>query len=111
MKLVAVCLAMALLSTLGTAAKQPTKPLVTIYGQGAQSCGLWAERNRNSRDSVTQAWVLGYVSGVVHQSGKKLKNTDAAAMSVWMDNYCKAHPLELIVTGASELVDTLEIIK
>lgn len=32
-----------------------------------------------------------------------LKNTDGPSMLMWMDNYCRAHPLDRVATGATTL--------
>jgi hypothetical protein len=36
------------------------------------------------------------------------QGTDIDGMFVWMDNYCRAHPLDLIQYGANALIDELQ---
>lgn len=37
-----------------------------------------------------------------------LEGVDSSAVLAWMDNYCRAHPLETIVVGATALRRELE---
>ena len=85
-----------------------------IIGDGGQSCGAWTEeRARDSRSSeYMKVWVLGYVSGVNMHMGDNYPNiigggVDASAIWAWIDNYCRAHPLEIIQGAAIKLVEEL----
>jgi hypothetical protein len=54
------------------------------------------------------SWLLGYLSalnlwGVIGERKDALKNTDAAAVYLWMDNYCRANPLQILATAAGIL--------
>jgi hypothetical protein len=83
-----------------------------IYGAGNNSCGSWVvERQQKSDLSyIHSSWVLGFFTGANHflpLSKIYLKETDSAAMLVWMDKYCAEHPLEPIHQAAMTLVFTL----
>jgi len=84
------------------------------YGHGSQSCGTWVtERTKDSLASVTNTtWVLGYVSGAEYAgewwtTGHRLKETDADAVEVCVNNYCQEHPFELLAAAAEALVEEL----
>ena len=69
---------------------------------GGPDCGTWFKRK--DRSSI---WLAGFVSGV---NSLATKETDALAkmrsadqLYLWMDNYCKANPLNDVVSGALEL--------
>ncbi len=63
---------------------------------GDYDCGQWF-----TRKVVAQTWLLGYLSGlnVAYAKGDKDaldKANSADQIFLWMDNYCKAHPLEMV---------------
>lgn len=88
-----------------------------VYGEGQKSCGSWVAdtdaRPSSNMRANDRVWVLGFVSGVGYRQTwdppklGELKATDSNALTVWMDNYCRAHPLDSIVKGASALVTEL----
>jgi hypothetical protein len=83
------------------------KDTAEIYGGGASSCGKWLAADQEDHYFYLQ-WVLGYVSAAGHYDVKgNLRDTDAEAMSAWIDSYCRQHPLELIATAADVLVREL----
>jgi hypothetical protein len=54
-------------------------------------------------------WVLGLVSGMNwHRSPVKSDGPDAKALLAWIDQYCAAHPLDLVVTAADKLSDEVD---
>ena len=55
---------------------------------------------------VLGSWVLGWVSAAGYY-GAHLRHTDADAISAWVDNYCRANPLNQIKDAADSLVDEL----
>jgi hypothetical protein len=80
-----------------------------IHGPGAgTSCGKWLEerQKRGVGDVQLQGWVLGYLSGAnVNQQGTDfLVAVDAAAISAWLDNYCRQHPLEMLWEASDSLI-------
>ena len=77
---------------------------------GAASCEKWIE-SRKSQDSDPMAlllsvWVSGFVSGA-GSTDTDLKYIDASARAIWMDNYCKEHPLADVASAAEQLVSDL----
>jgi hypothetical protein len=84
-------------------------------GAGNKSCGSWSahrhEYNPGGRPTAgTQAstedasWVVGFLSGIgfVGEKGDDpLNGVDADGVWAWIDNYCRAHPIESIARAAS----------
>lgn len=79
--------------------------MVTV--RGAPSCGDWvAESQNDDKGQITnnRAWLIGFLSGLVIGSSKdSLIGTDNNSLYLWMDNYCKSHPLEAVSDGGTEL--------
>ena len=76
----------------------------TVRGVGAYSCGAWVnERNDITRHNLQLHWILGFLSAVGWMSPNNddpFEGVDADAVELWIDNYCKKHPLEKIVDAA-----------
>src|SRR5438309_265567 len=83
------------------------------FGIGG-SCGQWvADRAPSSggalRTKLRLQWVYGYLTAVGSYSPFLPKNVryprdaDEDAITVSIDNYCRAHPLELFVNAAGNL--------
>jgi hypothetical protein len=76
-------------------------------GPGVISCGTWTAERRtpNAITAVmAESWVLGFLSGIgfVGQSGSDpLHGSHAEAVSAWIDNYCKANPLDSVGKAAT----------
>jgi len=81
------------------------------YGAGVASCGKWlADRsdwlaNRSIQHGVDLSWVLGWLSAAGYYDVRgDLRDTDADAVTAWVDKYCREHPLNEIDEAASSLV-------
>jgi hypothetical protein len=72
-----------------------------ITTMGGRSCGQWENRAQdNMARLAAEGWLMGFMSGLAIGSSKDvLADPDGASLVLWMDNYCKAHPLEKIGTG------------
>jgi hypothetical protein len=72
---------------------------------GVRSCGQWVARKASDLDkAANEAWLLGYLSGLATGSRVDiLRDTDYGSLMAWMDNYCNAHPLERVSSGAAQL--------
>ena len=76
----------------------------TRFGAGAATCGTWVKLISEYPDQyVFNAWIAGFVSGTGWM-GTKVKPTDAAAMELFVTNYCKEHPLDNIADASEALV-------
>jgi hypothetical protein len=56
---------------------------------------------------IKVAWLLGFVSGYNSYRPGEDVSSDAHGLAGWVDNYCAAHPLDLIVKAAGRLIDEL----
>ena len=88
-----------------------------ILGIGNDSCGQWtASRSRGNsvvREPLILSWLQGWLSAEsvtvsFASNGKQyLKSTYKDALASWLDNYCKAHPLNTIDDAALVLDEKL----
>ena len=73
----------------------------TVFG--SPDCGSWVQQGSLPK----KAWLNGYMSGLnVQHQLQELKPNDPLSkinsveqMAVWMDNYCKKNPLEMVSLG------------
>jgi hypothetical protein len=106
-------------ATTGQASAQSNQESHLIMGQGTWSCGVWTEA-RSTKALVQYSlmqWVAGFLSaanaGVVSDKlitpygPDILKGKDFEGLMAWVDNYCRAHPLDPIGTAAIALVGEL----
>jgi len=78
----------------------------TEIGYGMATCGAWTtDEDPNGRVRQTRAaWILGYLSRASYDhAGDMLDPVDAPAIEAWIDNYCKAHPLDRLSRAAEAL--------
>lgn len=79
-------------------AAAPCAKAATLMGSGITvSCGGWVEARKGTGPirPLLEDWGLGYLSGVAMWTQESpLDNLDAAAVFVWLDNYCQSRPLE-----------------
>jgi hypothetical protein len=86
----------------------------TYIGDGSNSCGAWTQERATDTQRVQlwKGWLLGFLSGAnIWDSNADFLLTqklDAAALYAWMDNYCRAHPLDTVYFAAIKLVVELQ---
>jgi hypothetical protein len=89
---------------------------IAIIAEEFRSCGAWTEERGHATaywrywKPIMEGWVLGFVSGAniyVDEHPEILEGVDARAINAWIDNYCRAHPLEPLRDAALELVKEL----
>jgi hypothetical protein len=85
-----------------------------IFGHGLSSCGKWTDvRRSQSPDNIAHAsWAIGYLSGInqvisAYEKKDILIRQDAQALLAWLDNYCRANPLETVGKALDLLTDEL----
>ncbi|TAM51220.1 MAG: hypothetical protein EPN57_18375 [Paraburkholderia sp.] len=91
------------------AANANARDTVEQLGKGVGStCGTWtAERKTSTQWFSAANWVLGFMSGAASALDRDLLDgLDSNAVLGWMDNYCRAHPLDQIADGATSLLET-----
>ena len=82
---------------------------VMVFGSGTASCGSWMlSRNNYEND----AWIFGFLTAynmyLVKRGTTISAGTDASGPIGWVDNYCRAHPLDSIFDAAVRLVEELQ---
>lgn len=87
-----------------------TTTAFAVDTRGARSCGVWIkERQPNGGGGISsQTWLVGYLSGLAVGLGKDfMKGTDNDSIYLWVDNYCRANPLEHLLSAGEELATEL----
>lgn len=80
-----------------------------LMGSGAKTCGSWTQASPTVKHWKV-SWLLGYLSGINYfVKPEMFSGQDVAAIESWMDNYCRAHPRDVLVTGANDL--SIELMK
>lgn len=82
---------------------------VTIFNPGTDSCGSWVAQPNGIPRYLRVAWLAGFVSGYNsfwYRPGEDV-TSDVNGLVIWIDGYCSAHPLDLLVKAAGQLVDEL----
>jgi len=83
-----------------------------MLGEGLASCGQWTQARQANDPKVGRMaqWVAGFLSGLnTEATGKDfLVGTDFDAVMGWVDNYCRAQPLDPLVTAAAKLRNELQ---
>jgi hypothetical protein len=96
------------------AASQSPDPNVTVFvpsSAGMPSCGTWTAsrtyRRSGGEAAQYEKWVMGFESGLNWAQsagrGDVLRDTDADAAFGWIDQYCRAHPLESLLWAVVNL--------
>lgn len=96
----------------GSVAKSEEPFRFRTMGMGNSSCGTWISARPHGSSSWQslgfEQWVLGFLTGISAMGFMTkldpLNGVDGEAIWAWMDNYCKAHPLENIGNAAIDFV-------
>ncbi len=87
-----------------------------VYGVGSQGCGKYVAATDQSKRGAPQAayvymtWMSGFVSHAsVLDSTDYFKNSDTESVGLWLENYCRTHPLESFSTAVISLM--FELVK
>ena len=72
--------------------------------------GHGARQTKSRKAGLSAQWVAGYLSGsnVEADQPDVLVGTDFDGLMAWIDNYCRANPLDLVGTAALKLFDELK---
>jgi hypothetical protein len=102
--LLGLCVGLAIgVGTVARANQQPAGTY-TVYGTGNASCGAWiAETNQKA---FRLLWTLGFETGA-GSLRVKMRDSDSAGMSAWVDQYCAVHPLSTVADASIALVEEL----
>ncbi len=105
MKRATFCILLALVAPAFAAAPEP-------HIRGGISCAQWSWERGKQTALFERAWLLGYLSAVAVKTGKEFwgapKGAEAdrlqnEATYRWMDDYCRANPLQDVDDGAEIL--------
>jgi hypothetical protein len=85
----------------------------TFYVVGRNiSCGQWTQDRQSnpSLNALDKIWLLGFITGmnslasmVAPRTALAGSNTEEAGLMAWVNNYCRAHPLDSLTTAAASL--------
>jgi|SRR6516165_6960445 len=80
----------------------------TLYGLGNASCGKWLAEAGDPNGMFFNSmlsWVLGFTSAAGYYDVRGvLRETDSAAISAWVDKYCRQHTDDHLQDAAKYLV-------
>jgi hypothetical protein len=82
----------------------------TVFGHGLVSCGKWTEARRTTTgQGLYIQWLAGFLSGLnIESKGPDVLNGQGFdALMAWVDNFCRANPLEPIATAGFALMKEL----
>lgn len=104
------------LLVLGTLSTPAFSNQVRVLAYGGQSCGDWTkERHSNSGAAVAmESWTLGYITGFnayglpdTVATADVSGNASSEALFAWLDNYCRANPLDTLHVATDKLINEL----
>lgn len=77
--------------------------------RGVVSCGTWLKERARGSDSYETIWIIGHLSGLAVGLNRNfwgrvgVNSLDNESVFFWMDNYCRANPLQNLAVGALDL--------
>jgi len=88
-----------------------------IYGYGTASCGhyvkvLEGERGEDVNDTADYIGFMGWFSGFASAYSMRLDEEvlhekDADAITLWLESYCREHPMDNFSLASMELLSAL----
>ena len=85
-----------------------------IKGAGVSTCGAWLRYRSSGLYYGELHWIQGFISSYNHyvKTGQNQNgifgSADGKSIAAWMDNYCRANPLDSVYMGTIVLVDELK---
>jgi hypothetical protein len=76
-----------------------------FFYMGHNSCGEWLEeRAIGHGNQAYEGWILGFLTGANAFSDEDfLEQTDSHSVWAWVDNYCRAQPLDSLAQAVIKL--------
>jgi hypothetical protein len=99
------------LAVLAAPVQAQNKGAVTFYGYSDTSCGGWTEERstQGANAWILRAYVLGFMSAynafAPAAEGEGI-GSDADGIAGWIDNHCRAHPMDSLVNAMMALIKT-----
>ncbi len=87
-----------------------SSPVFADRSIGNRDCGQWIKEDKEYQKALSQTWLLGYMTGLNladTQGRDSLRKVSAQQIFLWMDNFCKARPLENVSDGGHDLMAEL----
>jgi hypothetical protein len=83
-----------------------------LHGQGANSCGTFIaekqpDRLQTSIHAQEMAWVLGFLHGIDQWNPYNTKSYDYDGLDLWLEEYCKKHPLDPLANAANKFYSAI----
>jgi hypothetical protein len=81
-----------------------------VIGAGGASCGEWLKVRADAASDPDEplvegsyvSWVQGFLVGISFGE-KEHHSIDPASLRAWLDNHCRAHPLDDLLRSAMDL--------
>jgi hypothetical protein len=93
---------------MGMSHASPEELPVRVFGEGTITCGQWLHYRTTTgiTGAEAEAWARGFLSGM--NAGDPLMHSVGHGVqpegnNVWIDNYCRQHPLEMLYDAALAL--------
>jgi hypothetical protein len=81
---------------------------VTVFGAGTQSCGKFLASAEHSADRVGYwGWAAGFLTATNDIKNQQVSIDMDGAMA-WVENYCRAHPLDPYFVALDALSHVLD---
>jgi hypothetical protein len=95
-------------ATAGASSDLPGKGPVIVLGEGTISCGQWLEYRKTKviTGAESAAWVRGLITGMNAadpQNHAVGHGSDPAGNNLWINNFCKQHPIERLYEASVAL--------
>ena len=79
-----------------------------IWIANSTDCGLWGKGRDTHTAPIPESYLVGSLNGLAFGTGVDFWHAKGIEISVdaaylWMDKYCRDHPLEMMMTGAIQL--------
>ncbi len=89
---------------------------VYIMGAGTIGCGEFVKERQESdvKSDLNSQWILGFISAINVRRNEENEDsvlgmdTDIVSIELWLENYCREHPLEKLYKASKALIVELE---
>jgi hypothetical protein len=88
------------------AASSPAAERSRYWGAGQATCGRWTDASKDPQSitrAIMESWLFGYVQRMSIGNPELVKGQDPESLRAFVDNYCRAHPLETVMSAAMSL--------
>lgn len=83
----------------------------TALGAGSNSCGTWVAEIGTAAGIEDRSWVLGFLTAFdlygLSINANVARGVNSTGLLAWIDNYCRANPLDMIGDAVEKLIAEL----